>query len=156
MVITRLFLGWWVAWEMNTNVSQDYAITESDFKKYDTFYFLRQIKAKDIFGNNILDTEVVIPSNAKMIYNGENFEFYELSNKKNFKILPHKPPIAIGKISNISNDRFTISNGNLNYAVDYDGSLGDLKNGEVVKVWGVLRPFSTKIKAKRIISYQTN
>lgn len=156
VVITRLFLGWWVAWEMNTNVSQDYAITESDFKKYDSFYFLRQINAKDSFGNNILDTEVDIPSNAEMIYKGENFEFYELSNKEDFKILPHKPPIAIGKISNISNDRFTISNGKLNYEVDYDGSLGDLKNGEIVKVWGTLRPFSTKIKSDKTIRYQTN
>jgi len=156
VVITRLFLGWWVAWEMNTNVSQDYAITESDFKKYDTFYFLRQINSKETFGNNILDTEVNIPSNSEMIYKGENFEFYELSNKEDFKILPHKPPLAIGKISNISNDRFTISNGKLNYIVDYKGSEGDLKNGELVKVWGALRPFSTKFKAEKIVSYQTN
>ncbi len=156
VVITRLFLGWWVAWEMNTNVSQDYAITESDFKKYEVFYFLRQVKAKDTSGNNILDTEVEIPLSAEMIYKGENFEFYELSNKEDFKILPHKPPVAIGKISNTSNGRFTISNGELNYEIEYDGSLEDLKNGEMVKVWGALRPFSTKIKAEKISTYKTN
>lgn len=156
VVITRLFLGWWVAWEMNTDVSQDYAITKSDLEKYDNIYFLRQIKAKETFGNNILDMEVEIPSNAKVIYSGENFEFYELSNTENFKILPHVPPTAIGKISNMSNGSFTISNGKLNYVVDYDGKLGDLKNGEMVKVWGALRPFSSKIKAEKIINYQTN
>ncbi len=156
VVITRLFLGWWVAWEMNTDVSQDYAITKSDLEKYDNIYFLRQIKAKETFGNNILDMEVEIPSNAKVIYSGENFEFYELSNTENFKILPHVPPTAIGKISNMSNGSFTISNGKLNYVVDYDGNLGYLKNGEMVKVWGALRPFSTNIKAEKIINYQTN
>lgn len=156
VVITRLFLGWWVAWEMNTDVSQDYAITESDLKKYDTFYFLKQIKAKDNFGNNILDMEVDIPLTAKIIYKGVNFEFYELSDKEEFNILPHEPPIAIGKISKKSNESFIISNGKLNYVVDYDDSFGDLKNGEIVKVWGTIRPFSTKIKAEKIISYQTN
>jgi len=46
--------------------------------------------------------------------------------------------------------------GKLNYVVDYDRNPGDLKNGGMVKVWGALRPFSTKIKAEKIISYQTN
>ena len=150
VVITRLFIGWWVAWEMNTDVSQDYAITESDLKKYNSFYVLRQINSKESFGNNILDTEVDIPSTAQLIYRGENFEFYELINKEDFNILPHEPPIAIGKISIISNGRFTISNGKLNYVVDYDGCLGDFENEEKVKVWGALRPFSTKIKAEKI------
>ena len=156
VVIAGLRLYWWTAWEMKTHVSQDYAITESDIEKYDAFYFVRQITEKEKLGNNLLDMEVDIPSTANLIYKGENFEFYELLNKKDFKILPHKPPVVIGKISNITNNRFTISNGKLNYVVDYEGSLGNLKNGNIVKVWGALRPISTKIKAERIITYQTN
>jgi cytochrome c-type biogenesis protein CcmE len=55
----------------------------------------------------------------------------------------------------MSKGRFTVYNGKLNYVVDYNGNLGDLQNGELVKVWGALRPFSTKIKAEKIITYQT-
>ncbi len=156
VVITRLFLGWWVAWEMNTDVSQDYAITESDLKKYDTFYFLKQIKAKDNFGNNILDMEVDIPLTAKLIYKGVNFEFYELSDNEEFNILQHEPPIAIGKITNLTNSSFTISNGKLKYVVNFKGNMIDLENGDMIKVWGAFRPFSTMIKADNIIKYQTN
>ncbi len=139
-----------------SSVSQDYAITKSDFENYDNFCFLTQIKAKEAFGNNTLDMEVEIPSNAKVICSGENVEFYKLLNNKDFKILPHEPPTAIGIVSNMSDGRFTISNGKLNYVVDYDGHLGDLKNGKKVEVWGALRPFNTIIKAEKIINYQAN
>jgi len=157
VVVTRLFLGWWVSWELRTNVSQDYAITQSDLEKYNAIYYLKETNNNKSFDNNLLDAGVDIPLTAISIYKGENYEIFELPHLNNFKILPHKTPCVIGKITNLTESSFSISNGKLVYIVKYKQlNKFDLKGGDMVKVWGCFSAFSNIIKADKIVKYEAN
>lgn len=136
VTVTRLFLGWWYAWELKTKVSQDYALTRQDFKKYSAVYVLRQINvAKTKGDSNILDYEIEVPVNSRLVYKGNNFELYELDKNVDWKEMPHKAPLIAGEVENISNNRFTINDGTLHYIIEYNPELNNLKNGERVKIW---------------------
>ena len=151
VTVTRLFLGWWYAWELKTNVSQDYALTRQDFKKYSAVYILRQIDVNKPKHLNILDYEIEVPENSKLVYKGNNFELYELDKNVDWKEMPHKAPLIAGEVENITNNRFTINDGTLNYIIEYNPKLNNVKNGERVKIWGKGKLFSTHIVATTII-----
>jgi hypothetical protein len=151
VTVTRLFLGWWFAWELKTHVSQDYALTRQDFKKYSAIYILRQINVEKTKNLNILDYEIEVPDSSKLVYRGNNFELYELDKNFNWKEMPHVAPLIAGEVENIANGQFSINDGRLNYIIEYNPKLNNLKKGERVKIWGKGQPFSTHVKATTII-----
>jgi hypothetical protein len=150
ITVTKLFVGWWYAWELNTKVCQDYALTNEDLKKYNVVYFLKQTNGCMTFMMNIIDYEVQIPQNSLLIYKGENFELYQIDKNSVLQEMPHTAPIIAGKIENVTNNRFTINDGRLNYIIEYNSEVNNLKNGQLVKIWGDRKLLSRKVIAHTI------
>jgi hypothetical protein len=151
ITVTKLFVGWWYTWELNTKVCQDYALTNEDLKRYSAIYFLKQTNGYISSRNNVLSYEVSVPDSSSLIYKGENFELYQLNKNFVLKEMPHVAPIIAGEVQNINDHQFTINDAGLNYFIEYNSIENNLENGTYVKIWGDRKLFSTKVKAATII-----
>lgn len=100
LIITRHGLEFWAGWVLNVDASNSPGLKGDAVKKYDVIYYLRQESGQGDFGpfgpSGPSFPEVVIPKNAKIVYQDEFYILAEvpkdsLGNPYGKKEGPEKP-----------------------------------------------------------------
>jgi hypothetical protein len=160
VIIARQDLRLLASWLYGTKGASDYALTKADFKQYDTVYAIRQIKGSN-YPINRQRGETDLPQDSLLIYKGNYFVVFKVTDSENWKYDIKTTPKLSGTIVFVSSNTIGLKNGWTNNTTTVQLSnetkiklLNEnqkLKEGMFVEVWGKGKPFSLTVNAQTII-----
>ena len=152
-IVSRQDLRLLSNWTFQVKGISDYLLTKTEFDKYSSLYFIKQIK-----GTNpaIRATENQIPNNYSNVFRGDYFEVYKIINNDNLPAEPQKIFKGIrGTIVENSENRllirdFKTDNIRVVFIKDVKQKPLNIHNGMKVEINGEWTPFSLAIDAETI------
>lgn len=95
LVIARHGLEWWAAWILETDVGQEFGMSQETWEAYEDIYYLKQLKGQADFGpqgpGGAAFPEVQIPESAEVVYQDEYFVLARATEPPEFHSGPEGP-----------------------------------------------------------------
>jgi hypothetical protein len=160
VIIARQDLRLLASWFYGTKGASDYALTKADFKQYDAVYAIRQIKGSN-YPTNRQRGETDLPQDSLIIYKGNYFVVFNVTDSENWKYDIETTPKLSGTIVFVNGNTIGVKNGwtsnvttvqlSNETKIKFLNKDDQLKEGMFVEVWGKGKPFSLKVNAQTII-----
>jgi hypothetical protein len=160
VIIARQDLRLLASWLYGTKGASDYALTKADFKQYDAVYAIRQIKGSN-YPINRQRGEPDLPQDSLLIYKGNYFVVFTVTNTENWNYDVRTTPKLSGTIVFVGNNTIGLKNGwtgnvttvrlSSETKITLLNENENLKEGMFVEVWGKGKPFSLMVNAQTII-----
>lgn len=152
-IVSRQDLRLLANWAFQIKGVSDYLLTKSEFNKYSSVYFIKQIKGANPF---IRDAKNQIPHNYSTVFKGDYFEVYKIMDNNNLPTETKKIFKGIkGTIVENSENKLIVKDyktGNIRtvFIKNIKQKLLNIHNGMKVEVNGEWTPFSLAIEAETI------
>ncbi len=152
-IVSRQDLRLLANWTFQIKGVSDYLLTKSEFEKYSSVYFIKQIKGTNSY---IRDTKSQIPNNYSNVFQGDYFEVYKIINNNNLPTEPQKIFKGIrGTIVENSENRLLVKDYKTGiirtvFIKDVKQKMLNIHNGMKVEINGEWTAFSLTIDAETI------